>query len=138
MATLSLQADRFQLATIRNFVMQTSRDLGLNERVIQHLELAVDEACTNVVQHAYDEQGGKIEITIELLAAGVQVVIRDWGATFDPRTVPIPDVTAPLQQRSPGGLGLFLMRQLMDQVDFQFDAERGNTLTMMKRLDGRE
>lgn len=138
MATLSLQADRFQLATIRNFVMQTGRDLGLNERVIQHLELAVDEACTNVVQHAYDGQGGKIEITIELLAAGVQVVIRDWGATFDPRTVPIPDVTAPLQQRSPGGLGLFLMRQLMDQVDFQFDAERGNTLTMMKRLDGRE
>lgn len=138
MATLSLQADRFQLAIIRSFVTQTGHDLGLDERVIQHLELAVDEACTNVVQHAYGGQGGKIEITIELLAAGVQVIVRDWGAAFDPLAVPTPDVTAPLQQRSPGGLGLFLMRQLMDRVDFQFNAERGNTLTMVKRPDGRE
>jgi serine/threonine-protein kinase RsbW len=138
MATLSLFADRYQLSAIRDFAAQTGRDLGLDDSTIYDLQLAVDEACTNVVLHAYGGRGGEIEVTIEPVDDGVRVVIRDWGAAFDPGTVPAPDVTAPLAQRSLGGLGLYLMRQLMDEVDFCFDGRSGNRLTMLKRLHGRE
>jgi len=134
MAEMNLFVDRDQLAVVRNFVTQMGCDLGLDSRVIDDLKLAVDEACTNIVEHAYGGQGGQIEIEIKSIDDGVQVTIHDWGAAFDPQAVPSPDVAAPLEQRPLGGLGLYLMRQMMDRVDFQFDGEDGNTLTMVKRL----
>jgi anti-sigma regulatory factor (Ser/Thr protein kinase) len=137
MATLSLFADVSELATIREFVAQAGRDLGLDERRIYDLQLAVDEACANVVQHGYGGQGGEIEITFERDEEEVRVTLRDWGTSFDPQAVPAPDVTASLEQRRLGGLGLFLINQVMDDVSFEFDAESGNVLTMVKRLQGR-
>jgi serine/threonine-protein kinase RsbW len=133
MAKLSLHADLSDLATIRDFVAAAGQQLGLNERALYELQLAADEACTNVIQHAYGGQGGKIEVTVEPVTRGVRVIIHDWGAPFDPQAVPPPALTAPLELRPVGGLGLFLIRQTMDQVDFEFDAEHGNTLTLVKR-----
>jgi serine/threonine-protein kinase RsbW len=132
MSKLSLYADLTQLAGIRAFVAQTCQDLGFDDRAVYDLQLAVDEACTNVIQHAYGGQGGELEITIQPTDCGVQVTIRDWGAQFDPLAVPAPDVTAPLEERRLGGLGLFLMQHTMDEVAFRFDVDDGNTLTMVK------
>jgi serine/threonine-protein kinase RsbW len=67
------------------------------------------------------------------IECGVRVVIRDWGTRFDPLAVPTPDVSAPLEERPLGGLGLYLMRQTMDEVGFRFDEDDGNILTMVKR-----
>ena len=136
MARLSLFAELAQLATIRTFVAQTGRDLGLGRQVTDDLVLAVDEACTNVLKHGYGGRGGKIELAVEAVEEGIRVIVRDWGAAFEPDAVPVPDVTAPLGARPLGGLGLFLMRQVMDDVDFAFDPQQGNTLTMVKRLIG--
>jgi anti-sigma regulatory factor (Ser/Thr protein kinase) len=133
MATLKLFADDCQLALIRDFVAQVGEGLGLDEQVIYELQLAVDEACSNVIEHGYGGRGGEIEVTIEPTEDGIQVMMRDWGNPFDPDAVPIPDVTAPLENRKLGGLGLFLMRKMMDDVRFEFDRQQGNTLTMMKR-----
>jgi serine/threonine-protein kinase RsbW len=133
MPTIKLPASVEQLATIREFVVQASQDLALGDRTIYEVELAVDEACSNVIRHAYRGQEGAIEVSVEPYAKGVEVVIRDWGEPFDPQAVPVPDVKAPLGQRQLGGLGLYIMRQIMDEVHFAFDAELGNTLTMRKR-----
>jgi len=138
MAELSLQAGFDQLSTIRTFVEQVGSDLGLDEHTIYALELAVDEACTNVIRHAYRGQNGEIRIRIEQVGDRIQVVIRDWGQAFDPQAIPLPDVTAPLEKRPLGGVGLFLMRQMMDSVEFEFSPNDGNKLTMTKRLQGRE
>ncbi len=138
MAKLSVLAGASQVASICDFVARAGWDLGLDNRLIYDLQLAVDEACINVIRHAYDGSDGEIEVSIDLTDKGVQAVIRDWGAAFDPLSVPEPDVSASLHERTPGGLGLFLMRNVMDQVDFQFDAERGNTLTMIRRLGDAE
>ena len=134
MAELSLWADFSHLSGIRHFVGETCEALGVPERVQYELELAVDEACTNIIEHAYCEKGGKIEIKIDAVEEGVRVIVRDWGRPFDPESVPCPDINAPLEQRPIGGVGLFLMRELMDKVEFEFDANAGNTLTMTKRL----
>lgn len=138
MTTLKLVADLAQLATIRRFVEAASRDMGLEEQDMWDLEVAVDEACTNVVQHAYQGQAGDVEISIETVGDAVQVIIHDQGLPFDPQAVPIPDPCAPLEDRQPGGFGLFLMRQVMGDVEFEFDSEEGNTLTMVKQLRRRE
>jgi anti-sigma regulatory factor (Ser/Thr protein kinase) len=60
--------------------------------------------------------------------------VRDWGRGFDPDSVVIPDVDAPLEERTLGGLGLFIVRQVMDYVQFTVDPETGNELKMAKRL----
>lgn len=133
MPTLELSADVEELSTIREFVVQAGQDLGLRNRTVYELELAVDEACSNVIRHAYGGRGGAIEVRIQPYDEGVEVVIRDRGAPFDPDAVPVPDVKAPLGQRQLGGLGLYIMRQVMDEVHFTFDAETGNRLIMRKR-----
>jgi anti-sigma regulatory factor (Ser/Thr protein kinase) len=136
MATLTLLADAHQLASIREFVAQAGKDLDMGESAIYHLTLAVDEACSNAIRHGYGGGAGKIEITVEAVENGVQTVIRDWGVPFRPDAIPVPDITAPLDQRPRGGLGLFIIRKVMDEVQFKFDAESGNTLTMVKRTSG--
>jgi serine/threonine-protein kinase RsbW len=138
MATLSLDADLTDMATIREFVAGTGRDLGLSVEMIEAFQLAVDEACTNVVEHGYEGRGGRIEVTMEAEKDQVRATVRDWGHSFDPDAVPVPDVDAPLEKRALGGLGLFLIRQLMDHVEFHFDPVQGNTLTMTRRRDRRE
>jgi anti-sigma regulatory factor (Ser/Thr protein kinase) len=138
MVTLSLFADLPQLATIRDFVKEESQKLGLSERAIYDLRLAVDEACSNVIRHAYRGHGGRIEVTIEPVSHGVEVAIRDWGEMFEPAQVPKPDVKAPLEERPLGGLGLFLIYHVMDDVEFRFDQTDGNTLRMVKYFAWRE
>lgn len=138
MAMIKLSADLSQVPVIREFVALTGRELGLSESVIWDLKLAVDEACTNVIRHAYRGQGGEIELVIEPVECGIQVVIHDWGVPFDPQSIPVPNLALPLEERPLGGLGLFFMRQVMDHVEYDFDQQHGNTLTMIKRVDGRE
>jgi serine/threonine-protein kinase RsbW len=58
--------------------------------------------------------------------------VRDWGMSFDPDSVPEPNVDAPLEERTLGGLGIFLIKQYMDEVHFSGDSERGNELAMVK------
>jgi serine/threonine-protein kinase RsbW len=133
-ATLNFFANLSQLETIHRFVEETTLELGLDDQTRHTLQTVVEEACTNVIVHAYGGQGGKMILTLEVIGSCLQVTLRDWGMPFDPAQVPIPDVTAPLEKRPLGGLGVYLMREMMDQVHFQFDATDGNTLVMVKEI----
>jgi len=137
--TLRLKAvlDNVPVATL--WVAEAARGAGLDRRTVSQIELAVDEACANVVEHAYRAgDAGEMEVTCGLEVRGFVVRVRDWGTGFDPDAVDEPDVTAPLEERGLGGLGLFLVRQVMDEVGFSFNTERGNELVMVKRLEGDE
>ncbi len=136
MSPLSLSADLSQMATIHAFVEQVGQDQDLDDQTLYTLHTVVGEACTNVIEHAYAGQGGPMEITLETQDDCVRVTIRDWGTTFDPAKVPIPDVTAPLERRPLGGLGVYLLHQMMDDVQYHFSAKDGNTLCMVKRTQG--
>jgi serine/threonine-protein kinase RsbW len=119
-------------------VTKSAQEAGFDEGVLYQLQLAVDEACANVIQHAYKGlEPGDIEVSCSFDDQRLVIRVRDWGRSFVPEDVPEPDVDAPLEERSLGGLGLFLIRQCMDQVEFSFD-EKGNELTMTKRLQGAE
>lgn len=116
-------------------IAEVAREVGFDEPALYQIELAIDEACANVVEHAYPHgEQGDLEIACYLQGRSFVIRVRDWGTGFDPANVEEPDVDAPLEDRDLGGLGLFLVRQVMDHVMFRFDPQRGNELLMFKRL----
>jgi serine/threonine-protein kinase RsbW len=128
---------RFErLIEIAAFITQAARAAGLNDDEVFHVEMAVDEACSNIIEHAYATQAGDIHLACTCPAAGqFEIVIRDSGQPFDPADVPPPQVDTPadLDNLNEGGLGLYFMRKLMDEVRFEFVPGQGNVLTMTKR-----
>jgi anti-sigma regulatory factor (Ser/Thr protein kinase) len=98
------------------------------------VQTAVDEACTNIIKYAYSGGNGLIEITCEKLDDYFVVTIRDNGKPFDPTSVPPPDLEADLNDRKVGGLGIYLMKEMMDDVSYSFDAKKGNKLVMRKKI----
>ena len=127
---------RFEsLAQIAEFVEETVRAASWNDDEVYHVQMAVDEACSNVMEHAYGSGWqGDIDLTCCIEDQGDLVIsIRDNGKPFDPSSVPEPPIGADLESLPEGGLGLYFMRKLMDQVTFHFDEKNGNMLTMVKR-----
>lgn len=122
------------LSVISDFVADAAKQLGIDSPTTSRIQLAVDEACTNIIQHAYLEQEDIITLTLELVNDNLVVTVKDRGKPFDPSTVPPPDLGADLDKRRVGGLGIHFIRKLMDDVSYNFDVERGNTLIMRKRL----
>lgn len=124
-----------QLAGISDFMGRVCSDLELDERSTYAVRMAVDEACTNVIKYAYDERAdGTILLSCCRKNDELVVTIHDHGRAFDPQAVPPPDLTGGLRSRKEGGLGMLLMRQLMDGVTYRFHHTKGNVLTMTKRL----
>lgn len=130
---LTVASDLGNLARIAEFVAAAAARLGLNEQQTFEVQMAVDEACANVMEHAYGPgQAGEIQIRCETAGDDLVVTIRDQGRPFDPSLVPAPDLSCPLSERQIGGLGLYFMRRLMDRLEFHFNAT-GNELRMYKR-----
>ena len=122
------------LSIIGDFFTEVMTQIGAEEGDIFKVQLAVDEACTNIFEHAYSGKGGIVAISCELQDNDFVITLRDSGIPFDPSSVPPPDLEADLDERSIGGLGIFLMRKLMDDVSYNCDPEKGNELTLRKRL----
>lgn len=122
------------LSIISDFISEVMGRAGSEARSIFEVQMAVDEACTNIIQYAYPEQKGIIILVCELVDDDFIVTIRDKGKPFDPSWVPPPDLRADLDKRKIGGLGIHFMRKMMDEVSYNFDAEGGNELTMRKKL----
>ncbi len=122
---------------MREFACQAALDAGMDNRECYAVKLAVDEACSNIIEHAYSgKEGEEIEITCDTADTGLTVIIRDHGRSFEPASIPIPDLNAELKDRKVGGLGFYLIKQLMDEVRFERMGEAGNVLTMVKRREG--
>jgi len=133
MRTAIFPASLEYLDAIRTFATQAARDVGMNDADTYSVELSVDEACTNIIEHAYEGiQGGDIEITCDSDTKALTVIIRDHGKPFDPSNLAPPDLDADLNSRQVGGLGVFLMKKQMDEIRFEPLGEAGNVLTMVK------
>lgn len=131
---LRVKAKAENLARIAAFMNHVAERCDLGPKDAFDIQMAVDEACTNIIEHGYQgDEAGIIEISYAYTEDECCITLRDYGASFSPDEVPEPDINAPLEERPIGGLGLFFMRQLMDSVEFEFDPDEGNVLTMIKR-----
>ena len=132
---LSVDSRLERLSEIADFIENAARESGLNENQIDDVQMAVDEACTNVIKHAYrGKPNGTIDIICERRGKEFVVTIEDVGERFDLKKVARPKTGAPLSARNIGGLGLFFMHKLMDRVHFDFSSGYGNRLTMVKKI----
>jgi anti-sigma regulatory factor (Ser/Thr protein kinase) len=137
MTKLRLRAVLENVSLAVDFVARLGEAAGFEGQELYQIQVAVDEACANIVQHAYAAMDpGDMEISCYLEGSSFVIQIQDWGQSFEPGDVADPDVDAPLEERNLGGLGLFLMRQFMDAVEFTDRRDGGNELTMVKRLPG--
>ena len=95
----------------------------------------MDEAASNIIEHAYrDVEDGKIEMTVEHSPEKLVIIVHDEGHPFNPKAVEQYDTEVPLEDMQERGAGLHLIKKIMDEVDFDFNAAEGNTITMVKIL----
>lgn len=135
---LSVAGRYEKIQSICRFVADGARRSGLGEDATFHVELACDEACTNIIEHAYGGEGiGKIEVSWRVMGDHFEITIRDQGRAFDPSLIAAPAISSAPDgdhEIQVGGLGIHFMRKLMDDITFDFDDKNGNTLTMTKRI----
>jgi sigma-B regulation protein RsbU (phosphoserine phosphatase) len=115
------------------YVEQLGDQLELSSGTVMNLQLALEEAVTNIVLYAYKEQGKDISITFTKTGNLLEVILEDAGIPFDPTAKAAPDIDAPAEERPIGGLGIYLIKQLMDDVSYRRENDK-NILVMRKRI----
>lgn len=121
------------LAKVADFASERARLAGMGEDQVFEVQMAVDEACANAMEHAYKgRQDGEIRVCCYVEKDDFVVCVTDYGKPFDPSSISAPDLSASLEERDVGGLGLFFMRALMDGVEFRSGPIRGNEVIMRK------
>ena len=124
------------LDLIRDFISKLSVYAGFGEENVYKISLAVDEACTNVIRHAYDEVDTRlIDIEIEISDGQFTVIVSDTGKGFNPDEIKEPDLQDYILRHKVGGFGLYLMKTLMDEVEFSIKPGVRNAVRMTKYLD---
>ena len=133
--TLAVNSKTEKLSEIRTFVAEHARNAGLSQKDIDDIILAVDEACTNIIKHAYKSfPDGEIVIELEYNSKKFTIKLIDHGSSFDPNTIPDPDLQKYYRQRRVGGLGLYLMKTLMDDVEYISVPGKYNQVLLSKNL----
>jgi serine/threonine-protein kinase RsbW len=134
---LKIDSDLKNLELVADFITKSMRESGAqNEKDIFDVQLAVDEALTNIIEHAYAGiNGGKITVQCRLSESKKEFIVKlkDSGKPFDPQTVASPDTDAKLEERKVGGLGIYFMKQLMQTVKYAIN-DKENELTMARLL----
>ena len=132
--TVRLPADLREIERLNRIVRQFGDLHEIPSRALYAVNLALDEVVTNVVRHGFDDPGGQ-EVLAQLTARSGEVTteVSDSGRAFDPLAVPAPNLEAPLAERSLGGLGIHLIRSLMDALEYRRENGK-NVLTMRKRI----
>jgi serine/threonine-protein kinase RsbW len=122
------------LSSISEFIESETQAVGFNESEVYQVQLALDEACSNIIEHGYGGEGiGSIIIETNPINSGIEILVEDNANAFDPEAIPEPRVGVPLEELGSRGAGLFLMKKLMDEVHFEFAPEGGTILKMVKR-----
>lgn len=131
---LDITSDMANLARVAEVVADAAKKAKLSQKQSDDVQMAVDEALTNVMEHAYAGQAnGQISIQLRVDEQEFFVEIRDQGKPFDPKKVKKPNTKSPLSERAIGGLGIFFMKKLMDKVEFTRD-QTSNITRMSKTL----
>jgi len=133
--TLQVPSSTENLALIREFVSSAATQAGFDAKEVAKLELAVDEACANVIEHAYGHDVSKeVIVRAKLDENEFSIDIEDTGKGFDPAQVNQEELEQLISKRRTGGLGMRLMKTLMDEVRYEIEPGKKNALHMSKRL----
>jgi anti-sigma regulatory factor (Ser/Thr protein kinase) len=131
-----LRATLKNLPILREFVEQASIHMRMDDNMTSAFKLAVDEACTNIITHGYKGmKPGPIKLTLEREYNKIKLAIYDEGKTFDPDDAEAADIESDWEERKIGGLGLFLIREMVDDIHYKSGPDKGNLLILTKKLN---
>jgi Anti-sigma regulatory factor (Ser/Thr protein kinase) len=134
MDTLRLPAKLESLETFRSFVLQTINGWNITQEIVPRIELVLEEVLTNIISYAYPAVEGDVEVKCtQLNKDKLCLVIQDWGNPFNPLTENSPDLATDLFERRIGGLGIFLVRKMVDELDYQHE-EGKNILKLCMKM----
>lgn len=132
---LKIPSKTDNLELIRMFVSTIASKVGFNEDDVNKIELAVDEGCANVVKHAYKKDAqNPIDLIIEIDYKKITIIISDQGKGFDIHKITKKNVKEYLAEMRVGGLGIYLMKALMDEVEFDSKPGEKTSVKMSKYL----
>ncbi len=131
--SLKIPGQTDNLEVIRNFVAGVAKKVGFDGEEVNKIELAVDEACTNVIEHAYQHnEKQNIDVAVKIDYNKFTVVVTDRGKGFNMEEIELPDMKSYLAEIRVGGLGIYLMKRLMDEVDYHSEPGVKNEVRMVK------
>jgi serine/threonine-protein kinase RsbW len=132
--TIRMPAKREYLEEIRSCVMDKVRGLGISQKTLYIIELTLEEILSNIAKYAYPDASGEVEIECLVDETNeVRIVVRDWGAPFNPMLCELPNIHEDVCERPVGGLGVYLVRQLAGELFYQRLSD-GNRLTIVFQL----
>ncbi len=132
---LRITSHTSNLMLVRDFIADAAKNYGFNDDDINKIIMAVDEACTNIIKHAYEcKPGLPIDITVDADDKKFSVIIKDKGKHFSPEQIKIPDMKEYLNQYKVGGLGIYLMKNLMDEIKYNIQPGVQNEVRLVKYL----
>lgn len=132
---LSIKSRTENLSSIRDFVSSSAVEAGVPPDVVENIILAVDEACTNIIKHAYKSYpDGEMIIKTKSTNRRFTISITDYGKSFEPDAIPEPDLQKYYRQKRVGGLGMYLMKTLMDDVKYVSIPGKRNEVQLSKNL----
>ena len=123
------------LSDFREFIKEHCAGLpGITDEILYDVQLAVDEACTNIISHGYaDLDPGSIILDLEIAPDQLTVTLTDFGHSFEPSSTPISEADASIEERELSGFGLFFIQESVDEMDYQV-TEDGNKMILTKYL----
>ena len=132
---ITVNSDTRFLSVVRQFLQRMIRQSALPPEDENKITLAVDEAVSNVIEHSYENQAeGTIEVEVEYDASLFRIIVRDNGKSFNPEVVNDPDIVDHVRLGKKRGLGIFLMRQIMDEVRYVFRDGTRNEVILTKHI----
>jgi serine/threonine-protein kinase RsbW len=132
---LQVKSKTENLSVIRDFVSRSATEAGFASDVIENIILAVDEACTNIIKHAYKSfPEGEMIIKTKFTNSRFIVSITDYGISFEPTKIPEPDLQKYYRQKRVGGLGMYLMKTLVDEVKYVSIPGKYNEVMLSKNI----
>ena len=132
---IAIPAQMSYMGQVRDFIEHIGTKYKYSDKIINSYKLVIEEACTNIIRHGYrDIKGGEISIKAIVRQQSLTIVIIDQGISYDPRQAQTPDLEKYIQIGKKGGLGIFMMRKLMDDVQYNITS-RGNELRLTKQRE---
>jgi serine/threonine-protein kinase RsbW len=134
-AALTIKSDINEIPRVSDLLESVMLDHHFPDEDILDTQLAVEEVVTNVIVHGYGEAGGEIRVSCSADDSAIEIRVEDSADPFDPLSLPEPDISASIDDRKIGGLGIFLTRQVMDDIRYRYERNK-NILVLTKKRSG--
>ena len=130
--TITVDADLKNLAAVTDFVSGKLEAMDVPPKAVMQTDVVIDEVFSNIAKYAYGDKTGKASVTVREEEDGFQLIFEDHGVPFDPTQQKEPDLTLPAEEREIGGLGITMVRKMMDGLSYEY-LDGKNILTVTKK-----